>query len=164
MKKPVLSSAAPYLLAIVFLASYASLLFGVPAVAALFADFKMELSAPTLFAINFTRFVGAPAINIAFGALMLALAFVLAKRQKWAWNVGFILALIFSLNLIASMLPLLTIIYGLSGEDEGQMLTLQLLPYIGGVGLVVFLPPLIFLALRRAFLAIQPPHTAISRA
>lgn len=164
MKQPVLFQAAPPILAAIFLASYASLVFGVPGVAAWFADFKIELSAPTMLAINLARFVTSPAMFIAFGALMLALAFVLAKRQKWAWNVGFVLSLFFSLNLIASMLPLLTIVYGLSGDDDGQMLTLQLLPYIAGVGLVVFLPPLLFLALRRAFLGRQLPPTPASLA
>ena len=153
--KPFLSKRAPLILAVVLLASYASLILGVPAVAALFADFKMELSAPTMLAINLTRFATAPAINIALGSLILGLAFFLAKRQTWAWNIGLVLTLIFSLNLIASMFPLLTIIYRLNDGDE-QMITLQLLPYIGGAGLLVFLPPLIFLALRRAFWQQQP--------
>ena len=142
----------------VFLASYASLIFGVPAVAASFADFVIEMSAPTMLAIHTARFVTLPAINIAFGALVLALAFALGKRQQWAWNTGFVLTLIFSLNLIASMLPLLTVIYALNDGDE-QIITLRLLPYIGGVGFIVFLPSLIFLALRRAFRQQQPRRT-----
>lgn len=155
MKKSIWIPSAPVVLAVVLLASYASVIFGVPAVAALFADFKMELLAPTMLAIHFTRLVTSLYPGVAFGATIFALTFVLAKRQKWAWNVGLALTLIFSLSLAASLLPLLTVMYGLN-DGDAQSLTLQLLPQICGIAFVVFLPPLLFLVLRRAFLAMQP--------
>ncbi len=163
MKKTVFTQSAPWILAVVLLASYASLIFGVPGVAAWFADFKMELSAPTMLAIHFTRLATSLYPGVAFGVTIFAIAFVLAKRQKWAWNAGFALTLIFSLSLSAAMLPLLAITQSLSGDDETN-LTLQLLPYIAAIAFAVFLPPLVFLALRRAFLRTQPPQNQLSRA
>ena len=140
---------AQLILAIVFALSYASLIFGVPTLLERFADFKIEMPAPTLMALNLAHLLTTPIYGIAFGVVMLSLTFAIATGEKFAWWTGLALSLGFGLCLISTGLPLIAIANALSGGEEvsSGISWLQIAP----VAVVALLPAGCFLLLRRAF-------------
>ena len=124
----------------------------------MFADFVIEMPAPTLWAINLANFANVRTMPLIF--VMAGIPFILGKQRQWTWLVGFLWTLVFSFGLLVSMLPFLTILDALRDSDEPQNM-LASSPQIIIATLVVFLPPLLFLALRRAFCQRQPRRDSL---
>lgn len=143
---------APLVLAFLFALSYATLIFGVPAILSQFQDFKIEMPALTLWALQMTRLSTSPIAGVALGIMMLSLTFAIAIGEKWAWWIGLALTLLFGLCLFSTVLPLIAIVKSLSGGDDtaspSSGVSWWLIALFLGFSCV---PTLLFLAFRRAF-------------
>ena len=159
MKHPVWR-AAPLLLAATFLASYAAFIFGVPLLLSQFADFKVQIPAPTMATIAVAKLLALPLVGGTCGVVLLSLAFAIAIGEKWAWWVGLGLTTLFGLGLLSAIMPYIAIVNGLSGADENlPIYSYAALPQVRTTLISALLPPLLFLALRRAFWNKQSPPT-----
>ena len=143
---------APLILAATFALSYAALVLGTPAILAQFQDFKIEMPALTRIAIYLTRLFTAPGVTAVGSVVMLSLTFAIAIGEKWAWWVGLAFTLFFGVCLFSTVLPLIALINGLSGDDDVSVASTQF-PWlqISPILLASLLPTILFLALRRSF-------------
>ena len=140
------------LLALVFLASYALITLGFPAPLNSLASIKMEVPELAQASINCAAFLRGSIVNL----VMLSLAFGLAVGEKFAWWTGFVLSILF---ILPPLLMARTFVMMAHGSIPVVMAPpIQVPPVLPWVVLscLAFLPPLVFLALRRAFWPQQP--------